>query len=124
WRRSEVGETVLVCRLLDGSAGTIPARWTDLPLRGTPERSLGVVASPAAWRLLLARAGALSEHRPRRRRACAETGGDDVGTARPRSVRGDGGAGGGVGDAAGGGSAAGDAQARAAGGAAVGGRAR
>jgi len=72
--RSEVGETVLVCRLLDGSAGTIPARWTDLPVRGSPERSLGVVASPAAWRLLLARAGALSDVRgavepPRKREA-------------------------------------------------------
>jgi len=49
------GEVVLLCRLVDGSAGEIPARWTDLPVRVEPQRSLGVVGSPAAWRLLLAR---------------------------------------------------------------------
>ena len=29
--RTEYGETVVRCRLVDGSVGTIPARWTDLP---------------------------------------------------------------------------------------------
>src|SRR5215218_314996 len=28
--RTEAGELTLRCRLLDGSSGTIPARWTDL----------------------------------------------------------------------------------------------
>jgi hypothetical protein len=74
--RTEAGETTLVCRLLDGSAGTIPARWTDLPLRVIPERPLGVLASPPAWRLLLVRVAAVSERCPRPGRACAETGGD------------------------------------------------
>jgi hypothetical protein len=81
--RSERGETALVCRLIDGSAGTIPARWTDLPaVRG--ERPLGVVGSPAAWRLLAARLGTLRARRPRppaktevrvegAERACAST---------------------------------------------------
>ena len=50
--RTEDGETALVCRLIDGSSGTIPARWTDLPRRRAVERPLGVVATPAAWRLL------------------------------------------------------------------------
>ena len=31
--RTEDGEMALLCRLVDGSAGTIPARWTDLPWR-------------------------------------------------------------------------------------------
>ena len=53
---SEEGETVLICRLVDGSWGEIPARWTDLPWRARPERVVGGVASPAGWRLLLARA--------------------------------------------------------------------
>src|SRR5215211_3606207 len=51
WRNEE-GETALVCRLVDGSAGTIPARWTDLPRRVAPEPALGGLGSPAAWRLL------------------------------------------------------------------------
>ena len=50
--RTEAGETALICRLVDGSAGTIPARWTDLPPRGAVQRPLGVVGTPAAWRLL------------------------------------------------------------------------
>jgi hypothetical protein len=29
--RTEHGETMVRCRLVDGSMGTIPARWTDLP---------------------------------------------------------------------------------------------
>jgi hypothetical protein len=29
--RTEDGETMLRCRLVDGSVGRIPARWTDLP---------------------------------------------------------------------------------------------
>jgi len=51
------GEIALLCRLVDGSAGEIPARWTDLPLRVEPQRPVGGVGSPAAWRLLLARGG-------------------------------------------------------------------
>jgi hypothetical protein len=51
----ESGEVALLCRLVDGSAGEIPARWTDLPVRVAPERALGGFGSPAAWRLLLAR---------------------------------------------------------------------
>jgi hypothetical protein len=48
--RTEHGETVLRCRLVDGSSGSIPARWTDLPWRTEPEGVLGVVGSPGAWR--------------------------------------------------------------------------
>jgi hypothetical protein len=59
--RTEDGETALVCRLSDGSPGTIPARWTDLPARRVAERPLGVVASPEAWRLLGERLVALGE---------------------------------------------------------------
>jgi hypothetical protein len=36
-------------------SGTIPARWTDLPGRVEAEPGLGVLASPAGWRLLLGR---------------------------------------------------------------------
>jgi hypothetical protein len=88
----------------DGSfsvrAGTIPARWTDLPRRSPAERSLAAVATPAAWRLLLARAEALRGRRPQRGQASVENGGGDVGAARARASRAGGGAGGGVGDAA------------------------
>ena len=49
------GEIALLCRLVDGSAGEIPARWTDLPVRVDPQRAVGGLGSPAAWRLLLAR---------------------------------------------------------------------
>ena len=50
--RTEEGETALICRLVDGSSGTIPARWTDLPRRVEPRPELGALASPAGWRLL------------------------------------------------------------------------
>ena len=50
-----LGEIALLCRLVDGSAGEIPARWTDLPVRVEPQRAVGGLGSPAAWRLLLAR---------------------------------------------------------------------
>ena len=50
--RTEDGETALICRLVDGSSGTVPARWTDLPRRVAPAPTLGVLASPAGWRLL------------------------------------------------------------------------
>jgi hypothetical protein len=50
--RTEEGETALVCRLMDGSAGTIPARWTDLPRRIVAEPALGGLGSLATWRLL------------------------------------------------------------------------
>ena len=49
------GELVLLCRLVDGSGGEIPARWTDLPLRVEREPTVGGLGSLAAWRLLLAR---------------------------------------------------------------------
>jgi hypothetical protein len=57
----ESGELALLCRLVDGSAGEIPARWTDLPVRGELPRVVGGVGSPAAWRLLLARGERLVE---------------------------------------------------------------
>ena len=57
------GEIALLCRLVDGSAGEIPARWTDLPVRVEPQRSVGGVGSPAAWRLLLARGERLAGRR-------------------------------------------------------------
>jgi hypothetical protein len=78
---TEGGETALVCRLVDGSSGTIPARWTDLPWRIAPEPALGVFASPVGTRLLLGRGGRLRGRRPRRGRASGENGGRDVGTA-------------------------------------------
>jgi hypothetical protein len=56
-------EIALLCRLVDGSAGEIPARWTDLPVRVEPQRSFGGVGSPAAWRLLLARGERLAGRR-------------------------------------------------------------
>ena len=57
------GEVALLCRLVDGSAGEIPARWTDLPVRVEPQRPVGGVGSPAAWRLLLARGERLAGRR-------------------------------------------------------------
>jgi hypothetical protein len=57
------GEIVLLCRLVDGSAGEIPARWTDLPVRVESQRALGGIGSPAAWRLLLARGQRLAGRR-------------------------------------------------------------
>jgi len=57
------GEVALLCRLVDGSAGEIPARWTDLPWRAAPEPVVGGVGSPAGWRLLLARGGRLAGRR-------------------------------------------------------------
>ena len=39
--RTEDGETALICRLVDGSSGTVPARWTDLPRRVAPAPALG-----------------------------------------------------------------------------------
>src|SRR5215208_995996 len=39
--RTEAGETAVICRLVDGSAGTLPARWTDLPWRAEPEPVVG-----------------------------------------------------------------------------------
>jgi hypothetical protein len=64
WRTEAVsGETALRCRLPDGSAGEIPARWTDLPVRIEPQRPVGGFGSPAAWRLLLARGEWLAKQR-------------------------------------------------------------
>jgi hypothetical protein len=55
------GEIALLCRLVDGSAGEIPARWTDLPVRVEPRRVVGGFGSPAAWRLFLARGERVAE---------------------------------------------------------------
>ena len=41
--RTEHGETMVRCRLVDGSMGTIPARWTDLPRVGSGADPLGVI---------------------------------------------------------------------------------
>ena len=57
------GEVALLCRLVDGSAGEIPARWTDLPMRVEPQRAVGGVGSPAGWRLLLARGERVASRR-------------------------------------------------------------
>ena len=62
--RTERGETALICRLVDGSSGTIPARWTDLPRRVEAQPSVGGFGSPTAWRLLLARVEGLAGQRP------------------------------------------------------------
>jgi len=62
--RTEDGETALICRLVDGSPGTIPARWTDLPLRAPVEPRLGTVATPEAWRLWGERLAGLVERCP------------------------------------------------------------
>ena len=51
WRVDD-GETLLTCRLVDGSVGRVPAAWTDLPLRVAASRPLGVLGSPAGWRRL------------------------------------------------------------------------
>jgi hypothetical protein len=67
WRTDVAsGETVLICRLPDGSAGEIPARWTDLPVRVEPQRPVGGFGSPTAWRLLLARGEGLASRRQSR----------------------------------------------------------
>ena len=68
---------------------------------GAPERPLGVLGSPAAWRLLAAVAEGVRERRPGRGGACGENGGRDVGAARVVGQREGDRAGGGVGDAAG-----------------------
>src|SRR5215211_943179 len=113
--RTEEGETALVCRLVDGSTGTIPARWTDLPRRLRAAPSLGVLATPAGWRLLGERLRGLKARRPCRGAASVENGGGHVRAARAAGGRaGDGGAGDGVGDAAARAPDRGDAQARAA----------
>src|SRR5262249_17062681 len=105
---TEAGEVGLGCRLVDCTSGAIPAPWPDLPLRVAAARPLGVVASPPALRLLLARGEALRAGRPRPRPAWAENGGgrDGGGAARACDGRAGGGAGGGVGDAAAGGGGA------------------
>ena len=72
WRTDVVsGETVLRCRLPDGSVGEIPARWTDVPWRNEPEPPFGGFGSPAAWRLLLARGERLAKQRPQQVRRVA-----------------------------------------------------
>lgn len=96
--RTEGGETVLVCRLVDGSPGTIPARWTDLPARRAAEPALGVLAAPQAWRLLGVRLAALKERCPGQGQACRENGGGDVRAAGSCDQHRAGGGGGDVGD--------------------------
>ena len=85
------GETAVICRLVDGSPGEVPARWTDLPWRARPEAAVGGLGSPAGWRLLLARVEGLRS-RPGRAGASSENGGADGGTARVGDRGGDGGA--------------------------------
>lgn len=66
WRTDVVsGELVLLCRLVDGSAGEIPARWTDLPWRVEPDVPVGGFGSPEGWRLFLARGEQLRRGRRR-----------------------------------------------------------
>jgi hypothetical protein len=74
-------ETALICGLADGSAGWLPARWTDLPWRVAPEVVGGAVASLTGWRALIERAEELGQRRPRRRGDSGANGGGDVGTA-------------------------------------------
>jgi hypothetical protein len=62
------GEIALSCRLVDGSIGEIPARWTDLPGRVEPGPPVGGFGSPRAWRLLLARGERLAAGRAGRSR--------------------------------------------------------
>jgi hypothetical protein len=63
------GEIALSCRLVDGSVGEIPARWTDLPSVVEPRPPIGGFGSPAAWRLLLARSERLADRARARKRA-------------------------------------------------------
>jgi hypothetical protein len=58
--RTEHGETMVRCRLVDGSMGTIPARWTDLPRVGLSAEPLEVTVSPTAWRRLREQVEALT----------------------------------------------------------------
>jgi hypothetical protein len=94
-------QTALICRLPDGTAGRLPARWTDLPRRIEPKTVVGGIGSPAGWRLLLARAGELRGRRPVRGRVSGENGGARVRTAGVGDWLRSGGGRGGVGDAAG-----------------------
>ncbi|HSR83798.1 MAG TPA: hypothetical protein VLM11_06395 [Streptosporangiaceae bacterium] len=55
------GEIALSCKLVDGSVGEIPARWTDLPVLTERRPPVGGFGSPTAWRLLLARGERLAE---------------------------------------------------------------
>jgi hypothetical protein len=48
--RTEHGETMLRCRLVDGSVGTIPARWSNLPRVSAEPSVLGAGGVAAAWR--------------------------------------------------------------------------
>jgi hypothetical protein len=79
WRVDD-GETLLTCRLVDGSVGRVPAAWTDLPLRVVASRSLGVLGSPAGWRRLAEVAAGVGG-RPVSGAACVENGGADGGAA-------------------------------------------
>ncbi len=77
WRVDD-GQTLLTCRLLDGSVGRVPAAWTDLPLRVAAGPVLGVLASSSGWRAFGERAAGLGG-RPRRGAAFVENGGVDGG---------------------------------------------
>jgi hypothetical protein len=99
---TEQGETALICRLTDGSAGTLPGALDGSALAGRARAGAG--RGGVAGGLAVAaceRGEGLSGRRPRRGRASAENGGGDVGAARARDGRGDAGGGGGVVDAAG-----------------------
>ena len=67
-------ETALICRLLDGSAGTVPARWTDLPGVGAGAVA-GCVGSPAGVAVVRRASERPWRRRPGRGGACGENGG-------------------------------------------------
>ena len=90
WQHRD-GVTSVICRLVDGAPGALPASWTDLPERDPGEPvAVSATASLAGWRLLLERGERLRSRRPRRCRVSDENGGGDVGTARARGQRGGG----------------------------------
>ena len=75
WRSGD-GEAALICRLMDGISGTIPARWTDLPARRAVQLPLGW-SGRRTGSLLGERLGGLRERCPGRGRAW-RNGGVDV----------------------------------------------
>jgi hypothetical protein len=52
WQNRD-GVTSVICRLVDGAPGAVPACWTDLSERAPGERRVSAIASLAGWRLLL-----------------------------------------------------------------------
>src|SRR5215207_3346538 len=111
--RTWTGELMLRCRLVDGSVGDIPAAWSDLPRRVAPPAALGVLGSPAAWRLFAERLERVRSRPVRGGASGANRGGGRVGVVGAGGERGARGRGGGVGDAAAGCPARGDGAPRA-----------